>query len=164
MKKSSILFIVACLALCLIPSVGMLFFPTTETTENKAMAEAPKLITDEGTINRAFFADFEDYFTEHIALRNRLIYADAKVQTTLFQESNVSGVISGTDGWLYYSSTLNDYLGTNLLTERELYNLAHNFSVVQDYLLERDMDFILTIAPNKNTFWLPIWQIQRFTT
>ena len=153
MKKSLILFIVACLALCLIPSVGMLFFPTTETTENKAMAEAPKLITDEGTINRAFFADFEDYFTEHIALRNRLIYADAKVQTTLFQESNVSGVISGTDGWLYYSSTLNDYLGTNLLTERELYNLAHNFSVVQDYLLERDMDFILTIAPNKNTLY-----------
>lgn len=138
---------------CLIPSVGMLFFPTTQTTENRAMAAAPKLITDEGVLNRSFFGDFEDYFNEHIALRNQLVYADAKIQTALFHESNVSGVISGTDGWLYYSSTLNDYLGTDLLSDRALYNLAHNFSVVQDYLGERGIDFVLTIPPNKNTLY-----------
>lgn len=141
------------MVLCLIPSVGMLFFPTTQTTENKAMAPAPKLMTEDGTVNRAFFQDFERYFNEHIALRNPLVSADAKIQTTLFQESNVSGVISGTDGWLYYSSTLDDYLGLNLMTERELYNLAHNFSVVQDYVEDRDMDFVLTIPPNKNTLY-----------
>ena len=87
--------------LCLIPSVGMLFFPTTQTTENRAMAESPNLFTEEGALNNAFIQDFESYFTEHIALRNPMIYMDATIQTGIFGESNVSGVISGTDGWLY---------------------------------------------------------------
>lgn len=152
-KLISILFIALCLLVCLIPSVGMLFFPTTETTENKAMAEAPKLFAEEGQLNKAFVADFEDYFTQHIALRNQLVYTDAMIQTGLFRESNVSGVIAGTDGWLYYASTLSDYLGTNLMSDRELYNLAHNFSVVEDYAEERGMNFVVTIAPNKNTLY-----------
>jgi hypothetical protein len=152
-KKTAVIFLIACLVICLIPSVGMLISPTTETTENRAMASPPELLTDDGTLNKNFFNDFSDYFDEHIALRNRLVYTDAKIQTTLFKESNVSGVISGTDGWLYYSSTLNDYLGTDILSDRELYNLAHNFSVVRDYLRERDIDFVMTIPPNKNTLY-----------
>lgn len=153
MKKTSILFIAACLVLCLIPSVGMLFFPTTQTTENKAMAPMPKLTTEEGALNQLFFKEFETYFNEHIALRNQLVYMDASIQSTLFQQSNVSGVICGTDGWLYYSSTLDDYLGRNVLSDRALYNLAHNFALIQDYLQERGIDFVLTIAPNKNTLY-----------
>ena len=153
MKNKSLIFIVVCMLLCLIPSVGMLFFPTTQTTENKAMAAKPVLITEEGSLNLSFFQDFESYFNEHMALRNQLVYADAQVQTTFFAESNVSGVIDGTDGWLYYSSTLNDYLGLDVMSDRELYNLAHNISVVQDYLEARDIAFTFTIAPNKNTLY-----------
>ena len=153
MKNKSLLFVVLCLALCLIPSVGMLFFPTTQTTENKAMAAPPVLIAEDGKLNRNFFGDFENYFNQHIALRNPLVYADAKVQTTLFGESNVSGVIYGTDGWLYYSSTLDDYLGRDLLSQQQLSNLANNFAVVQAYLEQRDIDFLLTIPPNKNTLY-----------
>lgn len=153
MKNKSIVFIALCMVLCLIPSVGMLFFPTTQTTENRAMAAAPKLTNDEGKLNQSFFVDFESYFNEHMALRNPMVYADAQVQSTLFQESNVSGVIRGSDGWLYYSSTLSDYLGTDVLSERDLFNLANNFSVIQDYLQQRDIDFALTIAPNKNTLY-----------
>ena len=153
MKKYLILFIVACMVICLIPSIGMVFFPTTETTENKAMAEKPKLMTEEGDPNKAFFQDFESYFNEHIALRNQLLYSDAMIQSTLFQESNVSGVIRGTDGWLYYSSTLNDYLGTDVLSDRQLHNLAHNFRLIQDYVEAQGKDFVLMIAPNKNTLY-----------
>ena len=143
MKKIlSVLFIVLCLGLCLIPSVGMIFFPTTETTENKAMAAAPQVFTEDGQLNKAFFQDFESWFTEHVALRNQMVYADAMVQTKVFQESNVSGVISGTDGWLYYTSTLDDYLGNAVLSERQLFNLAHNFSVVQEYVEANGMDFV----------------------
>ena len=153
MKNKSIIFIVVCMLLCLIPSVGMLFFPTTQTTENRAMAKPPVLFTEEESLNLSFFQDFESYFNEHMALRNQLVFADAKVQTAMFAESNVSGVISGTDGWLYYSSTLNDYLGLDVMTDRELFNLAHNISVVQDYLKAQNIGFVFTIAPNKNTLY-----------
>lgn len=154
MKKIfGVIFITVCMLICIIPSVGMLFFPTTETTENKPMAQTPTLTTQDGKINKSFFEDFEDYFTEHMALRNQMVYADAKIQTSLFRESNVSGVISGTNGWAYYSSTLSDFLGTDLMSERELYNLAHNFSVIQDWTDSRGIDLILTFAPNKNTLY-----------
>ena len=153
MKKTLILFLVACLLLCLIPSVGMFFFPTTETSENKAMTPAPKLMTEDGAFNKKVFNDFESYFTEHMALRNRMVYTDAVIQTSLFRESNVQGVIYGTDGWMYYTSTLSDYQGTDVMSERELFNLAHNFSVIQEYLDQREIGFVLTIAPNKNTLY-----------
>lgn len=153
MKNKPMIFIVAILVLCLIPSVGMLFFPTTQTTENKAMAEPPVLMDQEGNLNLAFFQDFETYFNEHMALRNELVSADAKVQTALFAESNVSGVISGTDGWLYYSSTLNDYQGLDVMSDRELFNLANNIGLVQEYLKDRGIGFAFTIAPNKNTLY-----------
>ena len=154
MKKNyAIIFIAVCMVLCLIPSLGMLFFPTTQTTENRAMAEAPKLLTEDGSLNKSFIQDFESYFTEHIALRNPMIFMDAKIQAGIFGESNVSGVISGTDGWLYYASTLSDYQGQDVLSERALTNLAHNFSLVQAYLDAKGVDFVLTIAPNKNTLY-----------
>ncbi len=153
MKKRMILFLAVCLVLCLIPSVGMLFFPTTESSENRRLAEAPEFITEDGKFNTLFFNDFQSYFNDHIALRNPLVYADAKIQTTLFSESNVDGVVYGKNDWLYYSSTLDDYLGRKVLSERELYNLAHNFSIIQDYFTENNIDFVLTIPPNKNTLY-----------
>ena len=152
MKKTSVIFVAACMALCLIPSVGMLLFPTTRTTENKAMAAPPSLMA-EGKVNTDFFEDFEKYFNEHIALRNPMLYADAVIQTTLFQESNVSGVIDGTDGWLYYSSTLSDYLGTDVLSKRQLSAIANNLTVVDSYLQDKNIDFVFTVAPNKNTLY-----------
>ena len=153
MNKKSILFITLCMVLCLIPSVGMLFFPTTRTTENKAMAPAPQLMTEEGSFNKAFFQDFESWFTERVALRNVLLAADGYIQSGIFQESNVSGVMDGTDGWLYYSSTLSDYRGEDVMTDRELYNLAHNIGIVQEYAESKGMGFVFTIAPNKNTLY-----------
>lgn len=152
MKKTSIIFVAACMLLCLIPSVGMLLFPTTQTTENKAMAAPPSLMA-EGKVNADFFEDFENYFNEHIALRNPMLYADAAIQTALFQESNVSGVIDGTDGWLYYSSTLSDYQGTDVLSQRQLSAIANNLAVVDSYLQDKNIDFVFTIAPNKNTLY-----------
>lgn len=141
------------MVLCLIPSVGMLFFPTTKTSENKRMAPPPKLTAEDGSFNKSFFQDFESYFTEHVALRNQMVYTDALIQTSLFGESNVSGVICGTDGWLYYASTLSDYLGSNVMSDRQLYNLANNFSVIAEYVKSKGKDFVLTIAPNKNTLY-----------
>lgn len=148
-----LLFFVICLVLCLIPSAGMLIRPTTETTENRAMAQMPVFLQENGSINRSFFDEFEAYYTDHAAFRNEMVYADAMVQTNVFRESNVSGVIYGTDGWLYYTSTLPDYLGTDVLSQRELFGLANNFALVQAYLEEQNIEFVLTIPPNKNTLY-----------
>ena len=142
MKKA---FIAACLLLCLIPSVGMLFFSTTKTSENKKLAEFPQ------KLSHSVFQEFETWFTQHMALRNPMVYADAKLQS-VFGMSNVDGVILGEDGWLYYSDTLEDYQG-KVMSERQLFNLEHNFSLIAEYLEQQGIGFVLTIAPNKNTLY-----------
>lgn len=153
MKHISAVFIALCMVLCLIPSVGMLFFPTTQTAENRAMAAPAQLVLEDGSLNTRFTQDFENWFDQHIALRNQLVCADGLIQTKVFATSNVDSVLCGTDGWLYYASTLDDYRGASVLSQRQLFNLANNFAVVQDYLAEKDIAFVLTVAPNKNTLY-----------
>ncbi len=153
MNKIFIPFIVICIIVSLIPSIGMIFYPTTTSTENTAMAEAPKLVDSNGKLNQFFFQDAGEYFNDHIALRNQMIFIDAKIQTKLFGESNISGVIYGKNNWLYYSSTLDDYSGRNQLSDRELFNLASNLSIVQEYLLKQEIDFVFTVPANKNTLY-----------
>lgn len=153
MKKCGLIFIIACIAACFIPLVGMTVRPTTVSTENKSMSEFPQLKTEEGSLNLEFFQEFEEYFNEHFAFRNELVYADAKIQTSVFHVSNVDNVTYGRDGWLYYTSTLDDYLGYNNMSDRQVYNLAHNISLVRRYVEERGSDFVLAIPPNKNTLY-----------
>lgn len=153
MKKLTLLFLAACMTLCLIPSVGMIFFPTTKSSENRPLAEKPQFITEDGSFNTEFFEDLQTYFNERVALRNQMVYTDAQIQTNLFAESNVSGVVYGKNDWLYYSSTKDDYLGRNILSERNLFNIAHNFSLVQEYCDNNGINFVLTIPPNKNTLY-----------
>ena len=65
----------------------------------------------------------------------------------------MDSVVSGSDGWLYYTSTLKDYLGTDRFSERELYNIAHNLSLAYDYVRGKGSSFVLTVPANKNTLY-----------
>ena len=153
MNKKSLVFLISCMIVCLIPTAGMIFAPTTETTENKEMAEFPSITMEDGSLNSDFFRGLETYINEHIALRNPMVYLDAMIQSNVFGVSNVDGVIKGTDGWLYYTATKDDYLGSAVLSERNLYNIAHNVKVIQDYLDTKKIDFVFVIPPNKNTLY-----------
>ena len=129
MKKFLTVFIVVGISIMAVPFVAMIFRPTTETTDIRKQADFPRVTDPKGGLNLGFFTGYENWFKDHFALRNELIAADAGIQNGIFKVSNVDGVISGKDGWMFYSSTLNDYLGTDRLSDREIYNVAHNLSI-----------------------------------
>ena len=153
MKKFLIVFIVICVSVLAVPLVFMMFRPTVESTDNRKMASFPNVTTAEGAVNTGFFSGFENWFNDHFAFRNELIYADARIQNDIFKVSNVENVISGKEGWLFYTSTLKDYLGNDRLSDREIYNIAHNLSLAYDYIKDRNSNFVLTIPANKNTLY-----------
>ncbi len=160
MKKHSFLFLLLCLALCLAPLAGMLVYPTTVSTDNRPLTAFPSPTDRDGGANLAFFQQAEASFNDHFAFRNELIYADALLQSRLFGMSSVENVIVGREGWLYYASTLDDYLGLKPMSARELNNLAHNLSLVARYVEARGADFLFCVPPNKNTLygaWMPDW-------
>ena len=121
MKKILLLLFVAlCMVLCVIPSLGMTLFPTNERIGNEPETPLPSVKTEEGGFNSAFLPELGTYFEKHFAFRPQSIDADARVQSGLFKTSNLDTVTVGDNGWLYYSSTLDDYLGRNTLSTREI--------------------------------------------
>ncbi len=147
MKKG---FIAACLVILTAPLVGTVIHPTRQAVEN--LVSFPRFY-EQGEINDNYLADLGTYFEQHVIFRNECLYLDAMTQKTLFHVSSVPDVILGSDDWLYYRDTLDDFCGENQLSEDERCALAHNLEVVQKYLENQGIAFVFTIAPNKNTLY-----------
>lgn len=152
MKKSKILYSILFFMICLCPSVGMLVTKQEVSTENRELSEFPSLKTEDGW-NVQWLSDAGDYFQEHFAFRNELVTANAVVNGKGLGVSTAAGVIQGTDGWLYYKDSLADYLGTQPLSDRSLFNIAHTLSMMQSYLEQKGVKFLFTVAPNKNSLY-----------
>ena len=154
MKKIlAAVFITACFALCLLPSLGMIFAPSTEPIGNERETQLPKLTDSDGKLNTSYPAQLGDYFGTHFAFRPLAITADAKIQASLFMTSNNESVVTGTDGWLFYSSTLDNYLGENVFSDRKAKALVHNLELIQDFSKSHSAQFLFTVAPNKNSLY-----------
>lgn len=147
-----LLYIVTVIGICLIPLALMGVRPTAQTTENKKLAEKPVLM-DETGFNKDFLSDAGDYFTDHFAFRQELVAADAKLRSGIFEVSAVDSVIRGENGWLYYEATLDDYQHRNSVSDRMLFNMAHNTALMQEYAELLGKTFVFTIAPNKNSLY-----------
>ena len=153
MKKRSVVYIILFFAVCLTPAIGMLLPENSSSSENRTLAAAPVWIRDDKSLNLNILSDAGDYFRDHFGFRSTLVNANARLQSSLFGISTASGVICGTDGWLYYKDSLEDYQGTHQLSDRSLFNIAHSLKMMQDYLDSRLVSFVFTVAPNKNTLY-----------
>lgn len=146
-------FIVLCFALCLVPSLGMIIAPSNEPIGNERETKLPSLTDESGEINTEYTTQLGGYFEHHFALRPQAITADAKIQSSLFSVSNNDSVVVGKDGWLYYSSTLDNYQGKNVFSDRKTQSIIHNLNILQEFSKSRGVDFMFTIAPNKNSLY-----------
>lgn len=165
MKKFKIIFSVLCIALCIFPLVGMRFAKTETSSENRRLAEFPALISEQG-LNYEFLGQLGEYFEDHYAGRNLFINADSVVQGDVFKVSNAGTVVKGTDGWLYYSDTLDDYTSKARLSENAVRNAARNIAIMQSYVQSKNAKFVFTVAPNKNSLYgenMPYYYSGKYT-
>lgn len=151
-RALKLLYIVAVIGICLIPFALTGIRPTTETTENKELAAKP-VLADENGFNKDFLSDAGDYFTDHFAFRQELVAVNARLRSGLFGVSAEDSVIQGKNGWLYYEATLDDYQHKNSVSDRMLFNMAHNMALMQEYTELLGKTFLFTIAPNKNSLY-----------
>lgn len=153
MKKiRSIAYIGLFLLICLIPSLGLFLKGEEASSENRRLASFPELRTEEGW-NDQFLQDMGTYFEDHFGFRNELVTGYGLLTGKLFGTSSQKGVVTGTDGWLYYADSLGDYLGTEQMTERQLFDAAHTLAMVQEYAESLGIRFAFTVAPNKNSLY-----------
>ncbi len=155
MKKNTFyrIYTAVFIGICLIPAVAMPFTKGNAEKEKRQLAEFPSIKTEEGEFNFDFFDEFESYFSEHFGFRQQLVTADGRLKSALTHTSADNDVIVGSDGWLYYGETINDYLRLDTLSQREISNIANNLRIVDDYCNYKNADFIFFSAPNKNTVY-----------
>ncbi len=153
MKKGKLIYCILFFAICLCPSLGMLVTKQETSSENRQLSEFPSPKTEEGKINVEWLSQAGDYFQEHFAFRNELVTGNALLHGRFLETSTADGVIQGKNGWLYYKDSLDDYLGQDLLSDRSLFNIAHMLSMTQQALEEKGVNFLFTIAPNKNSLY-----------
>lgn len=152
MRKRYLIYIVLVCAILLIPFLGMIFWATNETTENTVLAKWPSMLED-GKLNREYLSGMGEYFEDHFAFRQQMVTANAVLRGKVLKESATPKVVVGTDNWLYYNGTLEDYQGKNVMDERQLYMTIHNLKLIQQYVESLGSGFIFTVAPNKNSLY-----------
>ncbi|MDE5834853.1 MAG: hypothetical protein K2H26_04970, partial [Ruminococcus sp.] len=139
--------------ICLVPSVLMPFMKSDTSTEKRTLSDVPKIKNENGKINFKFFDDFETYFSEHFAFRQQLVTLDGYFKSKVLGTSANEDVIVGKNGWLYYGETINDFLNIDTLSNRGINNIKNNLEIINDYCKQKDVKFIFTIAPNKNSVY-----------
>ncbi len=152
-KKLLTLFTAAGMIVCVVPFAGLAVTGSTDPVGNEDKAQLPSVINGDKSFNSLYIQQLGNYFEKTFAFRPQMINADANIQAGVFQTSNLPSVIAGSDGWLYYSSTLNDFLGKNTMSQRAVNNAAHNLLLTQRYCEANGARFIFTVAPNKNSLY-----------
>jgi len=154
MKKWGLrLFIVCFFMMCMIPSVGVLFSPKATAVGNEHLAAKPSLRKADGSLNLNILKEASDYFSDRIALRHEMITANSALTASLFNTLTNEDVLLGSDGWLFYTETLDDYTGINLMSERECWAAARSLYLMREYAKGFNARFLFTIAPNKNSLY-----------
>jgi len=149
--------------LCCIPVFTMFFFSESSGAEKRELAEKPSLITEDNSINLSFPEEFENYLADNFSFRSKVVSSFSKLKYRLFNVSFEEQVIAGDDGWLYFSKTLDDYLGKNVFTEKELKDFEKTLSLIDEYAEKNGAEFIFTVAPNKNSIYpenMPYYYVQ----
>lgn len=154
MKKRQIelLFISLFVLLCLIPSLGILIFGESEAAANEILTSRPSVQNRDGSFNVNLLTDFSDYIADRFAFRQEMVTAWSAINAKVFSGSVEEQVLLGSDGWLYYRETLDDYLGRGM-SDEELEYAAKNLALMQEYAENQGAAFVFTIAPNKNSLY-----------
>ena len=116
--------------LCLIPSVGMAIGAQAEGGGNEVLAALPALRDREGKLNTDYLTDLMDYAEDNYFLRPQFVNAWSALNHRVLGASIADNVLLGEDGWLYFADTLDDYTGTALWGDREVFSAARNLGVL----------------------------------
>jgi hypothetical protein len=126
----------------------------TPEQENRALApfpSRPSSLRDLASLS----GRFDDYLRDNFGFRGTLIRSQAFVRVKLLGVSSSPEVIMGKDGWLYYTDLYSNR-GEPLFppfTPRQLDYWRRVLEARRDWLAQRGVRYLFTIAPSKYTIY-----------
>lgn len=149
--------------------------PSPERDERRTLRTRPTLGFDAHSL-ASYPGDFDAFYGDRMGFRSSLIRwnnyievtwldtipdvgepGDLPVGTPIAARRGGRGkqVVLGVDGWFFYGGegALDDYRGLGSLKNRELAEWRREFEARRDWLRERDAEYLLLIAPNKESIY-----------
>ena len=156
-NKKYTIYMLVFLALLLVPFAGMLITgPSESESSSAAKLPVPVMVSEDEnktTINKDYLKQLGEYFEGHCALRQEMVTGYSFVTTKVFQTSSSKSVIYGKNGWMYYTDSLGDYTGSEVMTERQLNDCVRTLKLIDSYCKENGSQFVFVIAANKNSLY-----------
>lgn len=151
-KALLILFTAALMGLCLLPTAALLLGYEGENYENRPLARMPALTGREG-LNLEFPQEFDDYYQDHFGFREEMVTGFHTAVEAALKDTLNGDVVIGRNDMLYYSETLDDYMGINALSDYDIKRAARILKIQRDYVTAEGAAFAFAVAPNKNTVY-----------
>lgn len=146
-KLPKILFCFLFISVCAFFSAGR-FIPGSESVD---ASEKPALVTD-GRVSESFGDDFESWFSENFAFRDKAVIMYSAIREKLFGTGR-GQVIAGDDGFLFFEETTDAYTGRNPMTDDEIASAVSSVINMSEYARANGAGFLLLVAPDKNTVY-----------
>lgn len=155
-KKMAVLWLICFALLLLLPRAVWTAAAdrfATDATEKAVGNELPRLTKD---TYFSYGSLFETVYDGNVPFRSQLITFNSLLNLNLFREKSINDkVVVGDNDWLFYSaeSDIEDFKGSNLFSQTDLEIIADNLLTSKTFLDNRDIEFVLFIAPNKETIY-----------
>lgn len=148
MKKLTMIGYSACFfAICAVPLAAMPFVRSNAQIEKKELSPMPVLWQD-GSLNTDFSTQYESWYQERFPFRAGLLSSANLIKSNVFASPSAN-VVTGKNGYLFFSDTINDFMQLHPLSERRLCSTAVTLSLIEERVEEQDGRFLFAPMPNK---------------
>ena len=156
-KKKYTVYMIVFLAVLLVPFAGMLITgPSKSESASAKKLPIPVLVSEDenkATINKDYLKQLGEYFEGHCALRQEMVTGYSYGTTKVFRTSSSKSVIYGKNGWMFYTDTLGDYTGSDIMSEREMFDAVRTLKLIDRYCKANGIKFYFVTAANKNSLY-----------
>lgn len=156
-NKTRIIFIITTLIIISLPIIFFNSKKTVSEKEKRTLAEKPKIIKD-NHLNGKIFTEYDDYFQDHLGLRDQLIQIDTCNPCKIKVSTTIGRAIEGKNGWYFYTdpsdgNNLMDFYKRNLFNEIQIEQFSKKICETVEWCKEQNIDCIFLIGPNKHTIY-----------
>ncbi len=142
------------------PMASVLRFSPLVPLQESDPTTMPAFRMDLDTISQMIYKIRRNWLERNFGLRKVLLRWESFMDVVLLNSSTpFDSVLAGKDGWLYLSQENNqvnviaDYRGVPLLTPEQLSSWLAVFQRRRDWLKDRGIAYLITVAPNKASIY-----------
>lgn len=158
-KQKSVIWITIFVFLTILPGLIYPFlerYIDSDGHENRKLQEKPALTLEN---YEEFPEQYEAYYNDNLPFRNQLVRLNGAIDYFIFHQPSSDRVCIGKNGWMFYCDNedfnpVEQSLGYWDFSDDELEQIADQLVSAETVLSSRGIEFILFIAPNKETIYI----------